>query len=65
MTAPLTPVPERTVLAVLFGLAAVAVAIPFGQRDDWVGWAAFLTVAAVATGLWGLMIRGFWRRTRR
>ncbi len=61
MTAPFAPPPSRSVVIIVVGLVAVAVAIPFGRRDDWAGWVAFLTVAAVAVGCWGLLMRGAMR----
>ena len=57
------------VRAVLIAMVAVAVAMPFGRREDWIGWLAFLVIAASAIGLWALLIWGFtqeiiewWRR---
>jgi hypothetical protein len=58
MTAPLAPQPTRITWAVVFGLIAVVIAIPFGRREDWVGWLAFLNVATVAIGFASLLI---WR----
>jgi ABC-type uncharacterized transport system permease subunit len=46
---------------ILLGIVAVAVAMPFGRREDWLGWTVFLTMAAVAAGLWGLVLCGFAR----
>jgi hypothetical protein len=70
MTAPFAPPPPRPGVMILFGMAAVAAAIPFARRNDWVGWIAFLSVAAVAAGIWGLLAWGVvrailqWRRGR-
>ncbi len=46
---------------ILLGMVAVAVAIPLGRREDSLGWIAFLTMAAVAVGLWALVLWGFAR----
>lgn len=61
MTAPLTPQPSWPAAVILICGVAVAIAMPFGRRTDFVGWAAFLTIAAAAIGLWGLLIYGFCR----
>jgi hypothetical protein len=44
---------------VVIGIIAVAIAIPFRRRDDWLGWIGLLTIAAVAIGLWGALIWSF------
>jgi len=61
MTAPFAPPPSRAFVLVTFGLAAVAIAMPFVRRNDWIGWIAFLTFVVVAIGLWMILIWGFAR----
>lgn len=61
MTAPFAPPPSRPVLFVLFAMGVMAIAMPFGRREDWLGWVAFLAIAACAVGIWGLLILGFTR----
>jgi hypothetical protein len=34
------------------------IALPFGRRDDWIGWIAFSVVAGITIGIWALLIRG-------
>ena len=58
MTPPLTaPVPWEA-KAISLGLLAFVVAIPYLRRGDWIGWIALSTTAAVAIGIWALLIRG-------
>ena len=64
MTAPFAPPPSRPLIAVVVAMLAVAVAMPFARRDDWSGWAAFVTLIAANAVLWGLLIRGLIRRWR-
>jgi nitrate reductase NapE component len=61
MTAPFAPPPKRFFHVFLAGALAVAVAAPFARRDDAIGWIAFLTIAAAAVGLWGVLTVGFVR----
>lgn len=61
MTAPFAPPPSRPVLFVLVAMGVTAVAAPFGRREDWLGWVAFLAIAACAVGIWALLIWGFAR----
>ena len=60
MTAPFAPPPPWEVKAIVLGSLAVAVAMPFARRNDWVGWIAFTTLAAAAVGIVLLFIRGVW-----
>ena len=60
MTPPLTP-PTRPLAIIVIGTIAVAIAMPFAQRDDWIGWIALATIGAAAVGLWALLICGFTR----
>lgn len=64
MTAPLAPPPSRLGLSVIMALTCVAAAIPFGRREDWLGWLAFLVVAAAAAWVWGVLLWGLWRSAR-
>lgn len=48
--------------AILIATVAVAIAMPFGRREDWIGWLAFLVMAASAVGLWAILIWGFTQR---
>lgn len=47
------------VRAILIAMVAVAVAMPFGRREDWIGLLAFLIVWTSAIGLWALVIGRF------
>ena len=58
MTAPFAPPPPRSLAIILLCMVVVGLVTPLMRRDDWMGWAAFLTVAAVALGMWGLLILG-------
>ena len=64
MTAPFAPPPPREVRWVLGGMALLAVVMPFGRRDDWLGRLSLTVVAGLAVGLWGLMIAAAVRRFR-
>lgn len=64
MTAPFAPPPGWPMFALLAASAAVAIAIPFGRRDDWTGWLALLTISAAAIVIWGMLIWGFVRALR-
>lgn len=55
------PPPSPIVIWVVIGFLVVAVAIPFGRRDDWIGWTAFLAIALAAIGMWVLLIWGWTR----
>jgi hypothetical protein len=46
-------------------MVVVGLVMPLMRRDDWMGWAAFLTVAAVALGMSGLLIQGLARAALR
>jgi hypothetical protein len=59
-TRPLTP----ALLFVIVGSLAMAVAMPYVRREDWIGWIAFGTIVVFAIGLWVLLIRGFVRELR-
>ena len=61
MTAPFAPPLPWEVKAIVLGSLAVAVAMPFARRNDWVGWIAFTTLAAAAVGIVLLFIRAVWR----
>jgi hypothetical protein len=58
MSAPFAPPPHPVVWFVVTGIILVAIAMPFGRRDDWLGWVAFVLVWVVALGLWTLLIGG-------
>jgi len=65
MTLPLT----WEVKAVLAGMLALVITIPFVRREDWVGWLALSALFACMVGMWALLIRGmvfhtlqWWRR---
>ena len=52
----------------LASLAAILLALPFADRNDWQGWAATLTMIAAATWIVGVhlwflarMLRDWWR----
>lgn len=62
MTAPFAPPPTRPIVLVGAAIACV-IAIPFARRNDWLGWAAFLVIAAAAVALWGMLLRACWRST--
>ena len=64
MTAPFAPPPSRNVIVVLVALFAAMAVVPFGRRDDWLGWIAFATLVAANIVLWGLLIWGMIRRWR-
>lgn len=65
MTAPFAPPVPWEVEAITLGMVAVMVSLPFARRDDWVGLIAFSTLIVVLVGLWGLLIRGWWRNGSR
>jgi hypothetical protein len=65
MTQPVT----WEVKSLLVGVLVLVIAIPFGRREDWIGWLALFAVLACAMGMWALLIRGivfhtpqWWRR---
>lgn len=58
MTPPFTKPLPWEVKAILLAMLAVAAVMPFGRRDDWMGWSALFIVAAAAVVIWGLLIRG-------
>ena len=58
MTAPFAPPMSWEGKAILWGFLVVALAIPFGRREDWIGWAALSALLAVVVGMWALLIRG-------
>lgn len=62
MTAPFAPPPPRPVIVVLILLGLFVIALPFGRREDWLGWVAFLVIAAVAVTLWGILLWGVVRK---
>lgn len=70
MTAPFAPPPSRPMLAVLAATLLLVVAMPFGRREDWLGWAAFAAFIAANVLLWGVLtVRAAgaaldWRRDR-
>ena len=65
MSAPFAPPPPGEVKAIVLGILAIVVSVPFAKRDDWVGWIAFSTLAASAVSIWVLFIRGVWHNTIR
>ena len=56
MTSPFAPPPTRRMIAVLVAMLLLFVAMPFGRRDDWLGWAAFAAFIAANALLWGVLI---------
>ncbi len=58
MTPPLTrPIPPAF-WWILLGCLILAIVMPFGRRDDWLGWLAFIVIVLAAIGIWGLLIFG-------
>lgn len=70
MTSPFAPPPPWEAKAIVSGMLAFVVAVPYARRDDWIGRIARFTIFAVALGLWALLIRGMvlntirWWRSR-
>jgi hypothetical protein len=57
LTAPFAPPPTRLQLAIGIGLLLFGLAMPFGRRDDAIGWIAFSYICGFATFLWALLTR--------
>lgn len=51
-------------LAVLLSMVAVMIVVPFGRRDDWLGWLAMTTLIGANVVLWGLLVWGVVRSWR-
>jgi hypothetical protein len=47
---------------IVLAIIAVALAMPFGRRDDWLGWVALFTIWGSALFLWATLIVAFVRR---
>ena len=65
MTAPITPSLTWEVKAVLAGMLAFLIAIPFVRREDWVGRLALLALFGCMVDMWILLIRGIALHTLR
>ncbi len=61
MTAPFSSHPPPLVWLIAIGTISMAIAIPFGRRDDWLGWLAFLWMASFAIALSAILIFGIAR----
>ncbi len=66
MTGPFGPEITRTMLAVLVGIAAVGIAMPFVERDSdsWSSHIALAVILLVAIGIWGLLIVRAYQRIK-
>jgi hypothetical protein len=64
MTAPFAPPPPRAVWIVLGLMVCVAAVLPFARRNDWIGWSAFVVIAAANAALCGMLLWGIVRAVR-
>jgi hypothetical protein len=58
MTVPFLHQPMPLARFLSIGLLVVAIAMPFGRRNDLLGWVAFLWIAFFALALWVILIIG-------
>jgi len=57
MASPLGQSPSPAVWVAVAMLVCVVAVIPFGRRDDWLGWVAFLVAAVTLAFFWIMILR--------